>query len=327
MDKAELLASLRTIKSFSLILLTLANIARGKPSNHIVNPHPFTYVINNAHLCDHSPDTLIWIHTAPTHYRHRTLIRETWANPSHFKTRNTSLVFFLGKSENTTIQRMIEYESDNYHDIVQETFIDSYRNLTYKAIAGCKWTSTYCKSAKLILKADDDMVIDIFMLFRHIDTLQLREKVITNTILCDVWYRRRPERDSGKWKIAMEEYSDEFYPPYCPGLGLIMTGDIIPKLYNESLYEPFFWVDDVYFTGLLGKTINVTFEQMASSVHFGPSTLIQTNTIFQNQYKWMFYHIQRKNLFQTIWEMIYNRELLRLQHHPYKRTNSRVAYV
>ena len=113
MDKAELLASLRTIKSFSLILLTLANIARGKPSNHIVNPHPFTYVINNAHLCDHSPDTLIWIHTAPTHYRHRTLIRETWANPSHFKTRNTSLVFFLGKSENTTIQRMIEYESDN----------------------------------------------------------------------------------------------------------------------------------------------------------------------------------------------------------------------
>ena len=257
MDKPELLASLRTIKSLSLILLTLANIARSKPSNHIVNPHPFTYVINNAHLCDHSPDTLIWIHTAPTHYRHRTLIRETWANPSHFKTRNTSLVFFLGKSENTTIQSMIEYESDNYHDIVQETFVDSYRNLTYKAIAGCKWTSTYCKSAKLILKADDDALINVYSLFRHVESLQRTGKVINNTILCNVISGAHPVRTKNKWKVTKEEYPDNLYPPYCPGLGLIMTGDIIPKLYNQSLYEPYFWVDDVYFTGLLAQSLKI----------------------------------------------------------------------
>ncbi|XP_067943540.1 beta-1,3-galactosyltransferase 1-like isoform X2 [Watersipora subatra] len=299
---------------YSVFLLCMLSIADGKPSRQVVNPHPFQYSLNNPNLCDNQPSILIWIHTAPAHHRLRTLVRESWANPAHIRDREVSLVFFLGMPQNSSIQHMLEYESDTYQDIVQESFIDSYRNLTYKAILGCKWTSTYCESAKVILKADDDMVVDIYLLFRHLDNLQSHGKVNTNTILCDVWYQRKPQRDEGKWKISMAEYPGDTYPPYCPGLGLVMTRDIIPKLYRESFYEPFFWVDDVYFTGLLAKTVNVTFEQLAATVHFGPSKLIHTNTMFENEYQWMFYHIQQQSIFRTVWRMLQSREIRRQSH-------------
>lgn len=294
-----------------LILAELLTETVAKPQSTIVNPHPFEFHLNNEQLCSGGTDVLLWIHTAPNHFRHRLLIRQSWGNPANFVKHKATLVFFLGMSLNKTIQSMIEYESETYHDIVQETFIDSYRNLTYKAISGCKWTTLYCKSADLIVKADDDMVVDIYLLFRHIDSLRSDNRVIRNTILCDVWYKRAAERASGKWLVSKEEYSEKFYPPYCPGLGLVMTADVVPKMYNESLYEPYFWVDDVYFTGLLAQTINVTFEQLASTVHFGSSHLIRDETNFKNEYQWMFYHIHEKPIFGMMWENLHERELHR----------------
>lgn len=54
-----------------------------------------------------------------------------------------------------------------YGDIVQEDFVDSYRNLTHKAIMALRWVSQNCQNAKLILKADDDIFINIFKLVGH----------------------------------------------------------------------------------------------------------------------------------------------------------------
>ena len=292
-------------------LLTTLTFTSAKPQNKIVNLHPFTFHLNNPQLCSGGTDVLLWIHTAPNHFRQRLLIRNTWGNPKNFERHKATLVFFLGISTDNDTQAHIEYESETYHDIVQETFLDSYRNLTYKAIMGCKWTTLYCKSADIVVKADDDMVVDIYLLFRHIDSLRSQGKVLTNTILCDVWYKRAVERASGKWKVSLEEYAEKFYPPYCPGLGLVMTADIVPKMYNESLYEPYFWVDDVYFTGLLAQTINVTFQQLAATVHFGSSKMIRTETNFQQEYQWMFYHIQEKSISAMLWENIHKRELNR----------------
>ncbi|XP_067943486.1 beta-1,3-galactosyltransferase 1-like [Watersipora subatra] len=294
------------------ILLTSINQNSAHPSSKVVNPHPFKYILNNEALCEKRPDTLIWIHTAPSHIRHRMFLRDTWANPSHFRKRKVTLVFFLGLSLDDAIQDMIEYESETYHDIVQESFVDSYRNLTYKAMAGCRWMSTFCQTAKLVLKADDDMVVDVYLLFRHIESLQAKGRVLSNTILCDVWYGRYPERVSGKWNVSMAEFSEKVYPPYCPGLGIVMTGDIVGKLFYESLFEPYFWVDDVYFTGLLARTINATFEQLSSTVHFGSSRMVREQTIFKNQYQWIFYHIHERPIARMMWNMIYQREIFRL---------------
>ncbi len=50
---------------------------------------------------------------------------------SHLQTK-TLVVFAMGATMDTKVQRSIERENDAYGDIIQEDFIDSYRNLTIK---------------------------------------------------------------------------------------------------------------------------------------------------------------------------------------------------
>jgi len=148
-----------------IIILIFLDFANSKKQSRIVNPHDFTYHLNNPAICSKDTDILIWIHSAPKNLRNRIAQRETWANPVNWKKYKTALVFFLGKAT-AEEQLSIEYESETYQDIVQESYVDSYRNLTYKAISGCKWTSIYCKSAELILKVDDDMLVDSYAAYR-----------------------------------------------------------------------------------------------------------------------------------------------------------------
>ena len=52
----------------------------------------------------------------------------------------------------------IETESAKHHDIIQEDFIENYRNLTYKNVMGLKWNMRFCTKAKLTerLRIDDN---------------------------------------------------------------------------------------------------------------------------------------------------------------------------
>ena len=58
----------------------------------------------------------------------------------------------LGRAAGERTQEALQQESVLYGDIVQEDFLDSYRNLTYKAIMSMRWISTYCKHATFVLK-------------------------------------------------------------------------------------------------------------------------------------------------------------------------------
>lgn len=301
--------------NFLIILsgLTARGNSEVKLQKDLVNPHHFTYHLNNENRCENDTDVLIWIHSAPDHFRNRRIIRDTWANPANFRLHKAALIFFLGLTNKPDIQSMISYESETYQDIAQSTYIDDYRNLTYKAISGCKWMSLYCKQAKLVLKADDDMTTDVYLLFNHIHSLQQRGRVLTNTILCDVWQNRWPERKSGKWKVSTKEYAESSYPTYCPGLGLIMTGDLPPKLFMASIFQKYFWIDDVYFTGLLARTVNATFERLGAAVHFGSAKKIKTQTMLKNPYMWVFYHVHERPSMEIIWEMVQAREIKRVK--------------
>ena len=53
--------------------------------------------------------------------------------------------FHWGATKNQSLQESIARENDDYHDIVQGDFLDSYRNLSYKNIMGKLWVSQFCK--------------------------------------------------------------------------------------------------------------------------------------------------------------------------------------
>ena len=120
---------------------------------HVANPHPFKYLLNTESVCKNKDVFLIiYIHTAPKHYKRRMVIRQTWGNPKYYPDVVVRLVFVMGKTfDKPEVQDALAFESEQYGDIVQEDFMDSYKNLTFKGVAALKWISNYCQNAKFVL--------------------------------------------------------------------------------------------------------------------------------------------------------------------------------
>ena len=57
----------------------------------------------------------------------------------------------LGNSLNDTKQQDVINESEQYGDIVQESFLDTYANLTVKSLMLLKWFTTSCKGTVISL--------------------------------------------------------------------------------------------------------------------------------------------------------------------------------
>lgn len=53
-------------------------------------------------------------------------------------------VFLLGQTENNETQDRITNESRLHNDLIQESFSDSYNNLTLKSVMMVKWINTNC---------------------------------------------------------------------------------------------------------------------------------------------------------------------------------------
>ena len=74
----------------------------------------------------------------------------------------TKLAFLLGRPADDKKQEILEEESRKHRDIVQGDFMDTYHNLSYKAIMGNLWVSEFCDQAEFVVKTDDDMFIDLY---------------------------------------------------------------------------------------------------------------------------------------------------------------------
>jgi hypothetical protein len=99
----------------------------------IVNFNNFSYVINpEGRICSNEKVfLLVYVHTSPENYKRRVTIRETWSQKHLFT--NVRIVFFTGLSLRTEANDMLKLESNLYKDIVQKSFVDTYRNLTLKS--------------------------------------------------------------------------------------------------------------------------------------------------------------------------------------------------
>ena len=82
----------------------------------------------------------------------------------------TRLVFMLGSTNNSSLQREIELENIRTRDVVQGSFLDTYRNLTYKSVMGHLWVSEFCQEAEFVVKSDDDIYNDLYGLYKVLNT-------------------------------------------------------------------------------------------------------------------------------------------------------------
>ncbi|XP_060074184.1 lactosylceramide 1,3-N-acetyl-beta-D-glucosaminyltransferase-like [Ylistrum balloti] len=212
------------------------------------------YLINNAQLCKDMkrPGLLVIVHTATDHFKRRRSIRETWANKNILINHGLRIVFMFGLTNNKDTEIMLENESVVYGDIVQGNFQDTYHNLTHKGVLAYRWISEYCPDADLIVKVDDDMFVNIFLL---LEVYFPKYKDNPRFMGCQVRHKGTSPivRDKSKWQVNQDEFKNMTHYPvtYCNGYFVIMSPGIIRELYRASFMTPFFWVDDVYLYGLL----------------------------------------------------------------------------
>ena len=283
----------------------------------VAHPHPFTYIINSPNVCrDQDIYIIAYVHTAPDHYKRRVVIRQTWGDASYYDI-GIRVVFVMGQTvgagkSGLDVQRALEFEATQYGDIVQEDFLDTYRNLTYKGVAALRWISRYCAHARYVLKTDDDIFVNAFNLLRHLRRLDRGGGAKTalpgtprGILLCLVWYSMMVMRQ-GKWKVSKEEWPDDSYPTYCSGSAFIMTTDVAVAMHRVSYDVPFFWVDDFYITGLLPLKLGpsvVRHSQFISAYVLNGRQLEEKFTGPQ-WYQYVFSHVHNLDAIQAVWKTV-----------------------
>ncbi len=224
----------------------------------IINTQQYSYqfVIPAREICNKDTDTVVLIHSHHGHSDRRTAIRDTWGGavqrntwPNATVTNKVKVAFLFGVQAQGTLDLTLGREADIHGDIIQGSFMESYGNLTLKSLMGLKWVLTYCPQVKYVIKSDDDMFINFPVLL-----YELRRRDMRNSILGHYRPTTMVQRDD-KWREITANFPFVYYPPYVSGASYVISGDLVPELYDASKYVPYLGVEDVYTTGILAKLI------------------------------------------------------------------------
>lgn len=153
-------------------------------------------------------------------------------------------------------QRALINEASRFQDIIQGNFIDAYRNLTYKHIMGLRYAVSEARNAQFIVKMDDDIVIDPFRIYEYIKNIEQddEEYLLKGFLLSDQYVRRDKQN---KWFVKLEEFKESQYPLYLSGWFYITNLKTAHDLALASETREYFWIDDIYVTGILAEELSI----------------------------------------------------------------------
>ncbi|KAK3106832.1 hypothetical protein FSP39_000868 [Pinctada imbricata] len=225
-----------------------SNLSTELPQCRSCFEHKFEYVINNENICDggneSGVDILILISTTFRNKLKRDAIRETWLSVSQENTQNIRYAFLLGFTPDLHLQQQLELENIEYRDIIQEDFIDSYRNLTHKTVMAFKWATTFCNHSRFFMKTDDDMYVNTRNLLEIVAT---HNSDLQTSVGGTCMGRGKPHRNQhSKYYASVESYPLQHYPGFCSGTGYITSMNAAVQIYEMSKNIKFFHLEDVY---------------------------------------------------------------------------------
>ncbi|KAL7643541.1 UNVERIFIED_CONTAM: hypothetical protein RMT77_005523 [Armadillidium vulgare] len=185
----------------------------------------------------------------------RNFIRKSWGSSDLYLYTKLRPIFLLGTTNNNSLQEGIEKEAKIFKDILQINYMDTYRNLTFKSMAGLSWISENCRITPWILKIDHDVMLNPFNLRKFLEK-QLQSNPSQNVIIGRYRDVSKPFR-SGRWGVSKKEYPDPFFPPFTLGPAYIISRNAVDKLLNVSNETPFLSLEDVFITGILARRAKV----------------------------------------------------------------------
>lgn len=220
--------------------------------HQLIDLKKFRFTIINK--CENSKVMLlVLVHSHAFNFDKRQAIRETWGlNNKIVKT-----IFMIASIEYQIIQKRLNEENNTYGDLVQGSFVENYRNLTYKHLMVFKYAIYHCPQAKYILKTDDDVFVNmpLMVYFLQMDFFSYGGSKI---FACSLMKDSIAIRTQSKWKVTFEEYPDQLYPTHCSGFAILYSSDVVFQLYKKAQHTKYFWIDDVHITGVVAQKLNLT---------------------------------------------------------------------
>ena len=86
-------------------------------------------------------------------------------------------LFFVGRSPDPLVEAEIRSESGDFRDVIQADFLDTYKNLTFKAMSWMLWVDLYCPEVSTLVKTDDDMILDVFKLKNYTKDMTDKDRI------------------------------------------------------------------------------------------------------------------------------------------------------
>ncbi|XP_078521491.1 UDP-GalNAc:beta-1,3-N-acetylgalactosaminyltransferase 1-like isoform X2 [Lissotriton helveticus] len=205
---------------------------------------------------DTNPFLVILVSSRPRDTFARQAIRIAWASVNMWFGHQVKTLFLLGQepTEDAKLKTLIEYESKLNGDVIRQDFLDTYGNLTLKTIMAFQWVSQFCSNAKYIMKTDSDVFINTPNMLNFLLAFNSSDSLFTGYPFIDNFAQRSTYH---KAYISYEEYPFRIYPPYCSGLGYVLSGKLALKIYEVMSHVKPIKIEDAY-VGMCLKVLNVT---------------------------------------------------------------------
>jgi len=141
---------------------------------------------------------------------------------------------------------------------MQADFLDDYRWLTNKTMAGLRWAREFCPNAKFILKTDDD---SFNVPQRYVDYLLGLEP--GHRFIGGYCFTIMPDRhNASKFFVPSSMYPDRYYPTYCSGPGYVMSRSAVVSVLSMSSDVSFLPMEDVFVTGVCRVAAGIMYTQL-----------------------------------------------------------------
>lgn len=234
------------------------------PPTSLLDLPNFEYLANPDTCGSHEPVlAVVLVHSHPANVDVRNTARDHISSEM-LADLGMRRVFLMGRAINAqklypaVHQEFIKQESAQHMDLVQGNFVEHYRNLTYKHVMGLAWVTKYCSQAKFVIKIDDDIAVDVHQIRQMI---LYKYAKIRNELLGLVQIDAHPLRtNESKWQVTREEFAGNVYPPFLSGWCYIAPMDVVQKLVIFAHTLPYFWIDDVFITGILADKLGIARE-------------------------------------------------------------------
>ncbi|XP_037045011.1 beta-1,3-galactosyltransferase 5-like [Bradysia coprophila] len=257
------LLSLITLTFLTVIYLPILSLPPHRPKSK--------FVFMNKHLCvssaadnENQRTAVIVVLSSRKNFYRRNLVRQTYGTVKNANNvRILTIIFVLansnGQEDDEANNNKLKEEADRYGDVIMGDFVDAYRNLTLKTIMAYDWITSYCRQAQIVVKTDDDVLVNIFELTRQLDSFSPADMVSSN-IWCKLHQNENTVNDTeSRFYASPVDFPSGKFPDHCAGVGYITPFHVIERIVDDisrSFVGRVCTHEDVFMTAIVPTHIN-----------------------------------------------------------------------